>query len=43
LALAALAKKFPANFNDLSSFTASRIAAMVQALDEKGNPADEIG
>ncbi len=40
--LGALAKKFPANFKALGSFTASRISIMVQALKEKGFTADEI-
>ncbi len=42
MVLAALAKKFPTNFNDLGSFTASRIAIMVQALKDKGLSPDEI-
>jgi hypothetical protein len=42
LTLAALAKKFPANFNYLAYFTASRIAIMVQVLKNGGLSADEI-
>ncbi len=40
--LAAMAKKFPANFNDAASFTASRVASMVQVLKGKGLSSDEI-
>lgn len=42
MTLAALAKKFPASFNDLAPFTISRIAIMVQVLKNSGLTADEI-
>jgi len=42
MVLAALGKKFPANFNSLASLTASRISIMVQVLKEKGLTPDQI-